>query len=49
MNRHQQHFIDANERLWNDALFIDGIHLNKEGAAAFTQYSLSKAKKQINE
>jgi hypothetical protein len=41
-NKH--HFVNPNKTIWNDSLFIDGIHFNKTGANLYTQYSFNQIK-----
>lgn len=36
------YFVNSNEKSWNDSLYIDGIHLNQNGADYFTSYCLDK-------
>ena len=38
LKRNNQSFIDANDVIWADQLFTDGIHFNKFGAKKFTEY-----------
>jgi hypothetical protein len=42
LKKNNQVFIDTDDLLWNDSLFIDFMHLNKNGASAFTKYCLDK-------
>ncbi len=42
LKKNNQVFIDTDKVLWNDSLFIDFMHFNKKGAAAFTDYCLDK-------
>jgi hypothetical protein len=35
-------FVNSNESKWNDSLFIDGIHLNKNGADQFSNYCFNR-------
>jgi hypothetical protein len=35
-------FVNANDTIWNDSLFVDGIHFHKQGAALFTAYCFNK-------
>jgi len=42
VTNYQFNFIDGNELIWNDSLFVDGTHMNKYGAETFTNYWLSK-------
>jgi len=38
-------FIDGNDRLWPDSLYIDPLHFNANGAREFTEYCFDKMKK----
>ncbi len=35
-------FVNSNERKWDDSFFIDGIHLNGDGADQFTTYCFNR-------
>ena len=35
-------FVNSNDEKWDDSLFIDGIHLNENGADLFTTYCFDK-------
>ena len=37
-------FVDANKVFWEDCFFVDGTHLNTEGARYFTEYCCNKIK-----
>lgn len=37
-----QSFIDANNQLWGDSLFVDGTHLNADGAASLTHFLIEE-------
>jgi hypothetical protein len=45
LSRHHHPFIDANNSVWEDRLFVDGTHFNKQGARIFTDYCFSHFKK----
>jgi hypothetical protein len=38
LGSYQHTFINANNSLWDDDLFIDGTHFSAEGAKLFTKY-----------
>jgi hypothetical protein len=42
LKKNDQVFIDTDDVLWNDSLFIDFMHFNKNGAGTFTKYCLDK-------
>lgn len=44
VNKDDHEFINANEVIWDDSLFVDGTHLNAIGAKLFTEYCLNKLK-----
>jgi len=44
LKRNNQIFINANDVIWADQLFVDGIHFNKFGAKKFTEYCFDKIK-----
>lgn len=37
-------FIDANEKLWPDSLFVDALHFNEQGAQLYTEFCFDKIK-----
>jgi len=41
---HHQTFINANNGVWGDSLFVDGTHFNRQGAKAFTHYCFGNLK-----
>lgn len=42
LTRDKHTFINTNDTLWNDNLFVDGEHLNAAGAKLFTEYCFDK-------
>lgn len=44
LTKSNQVFIDANNILWNDSLFIDSNHFNRKGAKLYTEYCLEQLK-----
>jgi len=44
VNNDDHIFVNANEIMWEDTLFVDGTHLNAMGAKLFTEYCLDKVK-----
>ena len=38
-------FINGTDMIWNDSLFVDGTHMNRDGAEALTKYWISKFEK----
>jgi hypothetical protein len=38
-------FINSNNAVWNDSLFVDGIHLNSNGARLFTAYCFNEIRR----
>lgn len=39
-------FVNCFDKSWDDSLFVDGFHMNAEGAKMFTKYSLNKINSQ---
>ena len=42
LKRRNQIFVNSNEILWNDDLFVDATHFNSKGAEKYTKYCLQK-------
>ncbi len=40
----KHYFVDSSKAIWNDSLFVDGIHFNDVGAELFTNYCFDKIK-----
>jgi hypothetical protein len=38
-------FVNANNEVWDDSLFVDGTHFNRTGARLYTKYCFDKLKK----
>jgi len=38
----KHHFVNSSKDIWNDSLFVDGIHFNDFGAELFTKYCFDK-------
>ncbi len=45
LKKNDQVFVNPDNVLWDDRLFIDGMHFNKYGAKLFTEYCFEKAEK----
>jgi len=43
--RDKHYFVNANDEIWNDSLFVDGTHFNQIGAELFTKYCFDEIKK----
>lgn len=43
--RNNHTFIDADDRLWPDSLYVDALHFNANGATQFTKYCFDKMDK----
>lgn len=44
LNNNQSIFINTQKRIWNDSLFVDYAHLNKEGSKKYTDLIIEKLK-----
>ena len=42
IEKHQQHYFNSTDYLWDDSLFVDGTHFNELGAKKYTKYCLGK-------
>jgi len=43
--RNKHYFVNSNNKIWNDSLFVDGTHFNEIGAELFTKYCFDEIKK----
>ena len=45
LTKNNHFFVNSNNKIWDDSLFVDGIHLNGKGAKVFTEYCFKNLKK----